>query len=63
MIGARTRAIGDEALVGGAEEGDGVDDGGGDVAQEQHQGGQQALHGGGGVGACVFQPIVDGISG
>ena len=44
MSGTRLRSAREEALQGAAERGDGLRDGGGDIADEQHQPRQQALH-------------------
>ena len=52
--GTRTGASGEEALEGGAEYGERIGDGGGDVAQEEHHARQQALHEDGGVCAVAL---------
>lgn len=54
MLGARRRTSGDEAVLGGAEHGERVADGGGGIAQDQHEAGQKALHDGGGVGSVAL---------
>ena len=55
MVGiARLRTPGDEALRGGAEHGDGIDDGRSNVAEHQDKSRQDALHVGGGVGPVAL---------
>ena len=52
--GTRLRSTRDEALRGGGEQGDGLREGCAQVADEQHQTGQQALHEGGCVGSIAL---------